>query len=186
MSNTDGFQYVGLDPSLTSPGFCLATTNNNYLASSTYSSKQKGVYRLDEIVQHFEKNYLSSGALRWLLIEGYAFSKQGKGQGMLERAELFGIIKHRLFKGGYWNKVLIITPGSIKKFATGIGNVEKIQMMMQAYKEFGLEFKKDDEADAFWLAQIGKAIDGNFGKLNKKRQEVVELVCADYGIKVSL
>ncbi len=111
-----------------------------------------------------------------IAIEGLSFGS--KGQGYLNLAELAGIIKYELFSYRYTpgGGLTIVPPTTLKQFATGKGNADKSAMILQAYKEFSLEFTCNDECDAFWLAQVGRAMDGYWDGLNrtKLREGVVE------------
>jgi len=51
-------------------------------------------------------------------------------------------------------KYKIIAPGTLKKFVTGSGAAKKEQMLLHVYKRWGVEFKTNDLADAFSLAQL--------------------------------
>ncbi len=45
----------------------------------------------------------------------------------------------------------VVTPATLKAFATGKGNADKTAMAMAAYKRAGREFADDNQCDAFWL-----------------------------------
>jgi Holliday junction resolvasome RuvABC endonuclease subunit len=49
----------------------------------------------------------------------------------------------------------LITPATLKAFATGKGNADKTAMAMAAFKRAGLEFADDNQCDAFWLRAAG-------------------------------
>lgn len=46
---------------------------------------------------------------------------------------------------------VLITPATLKKYATGRGNADKTAMALAAYKRAGLEFGDDNQVDAWWL-----------------------------------
>lgn len=169
--------YLGIDASLTSPGFCTASGVDPYIRSSHVKSKENGFYRITEILNELRFNYLQSEEkpVR-ITIEGLSFGS--KGQGYLNLAELAGIIKYELFRYKYCPGygLIIVPPNSLKQFATGKGNADKTAMVLQAYKEFNIEFTCNDECDAFWLAQVGRAMDGYWEGLSrtKVRESVVE------------
>ena len=50
---------------------------------------------------------------------------------------------------------VLVTPATLKKYATGKGNADKTAMAMAAFKRFGREFPNDNEADAYWLRAAG-------------------------------
>ncbi|HHY27201.1 MAG TPA: crossover junction endodeoxyribonuclease RuvC [Desulfitobacterium dehalogenans] len=164
--------YLGIDASLTSPGFCVAGGISPYISSSNYKSKKTGFERIvdihDEVV-----NYLSGFPVKIIMEELPAGSK---GSYTIERAELVGVIKSTIYRMNLWGKFFLVNPSTLKKFATGKGNCDKPAMILQAYKEFGIEFVCNDECDAFWLVQIGRALDGHWDGLNrtKLREGIVE------------
>lgn len=105
------------------------------------------------------------GYNHYVFIEGYSFGATGK---VFNIAEGCGIFKHML-----WNSGLTCTelsPGTIKKFATGAGNAKKPEMIeafnnhtgIDLYEIFGkkkglktIPSPLSDLADAYWVAQCG-------------------------------
>jgi Holliday junction resolvasome RuvABC endonuclease subunit len=55
---------------------------------------------------------------------------------------------------------VLITPATLKKFATGRGNAGKPEMAVALFKRFGLELTDDNQVDAFWLRAAGHQILG--------------------------
>ncbi|UWG96808.1 Holliday junction endonuclease [Dehalobacter sp. DCM] len=167
--------YLGIDASLTSPGFCLADEQRPYIRSKNIKTKEKGPYRITEILNEIITGYIMTDEKpKKIIIEGLSFGSRGKG--FLNLAELAGIIKYELFRYHYGPDygLIIVPPASLKQFATGKGNVEKSAMILQAYKESGIEFECSDECDAFWLAQVGRASDGCWdGICHTKLREIV-------------
>lgn len=49
----------------------------------------------------------------------------------------------------------LVSPSTLKKFATGKGNADKTAMILAAYKRSGIEFTDDNECDAWWLRAAG-------------------------------
>jgi crossover junction endodeoxyribonuclease RuvC len=79
-----------------------------------------------------------------VIIEGYSFA--GKFNRM------------RLYKEGL--PFVEVPPTSLKKFVTGKGNVKKDLMLLSVYKRWGYDTEDDNEADAYGLAQFGRALLG--------------------------
>jgi len=50
---------------------------------------------------------------------------------------------------------VLITPATLKAFATGKGNCDKAAMILAAYKRAGREFADDNQCDAAWLRWAG-------------------------------
>lgn len=51
---------------------------------------------------------------------------------------------------------MILSPSSLKKFATGNGSADKTGMALAAFKRLGREYGTDDECDADWLRVAGR------------------------------
>lgn len=49
----------------------------------------------------------------------------------------------------------LVTPASLKKYATGRGNAGKPEMAVAAYKRAQAEFEDDNQCDAWWLRAAG-------------------------------
>ena len=49
----------------------------------------------------------------------------------------------------------LVTPATLKKYATGNGGAKKSGMVLAAYKRFGVDFADEDQCDAFWLRAAG-------------------------------
>ena len=50
---------------------------------------------------------------------------------------------------------VLVTPATLKAFATGKGNCDKAAMILAAYKRGGITFTDDNRCDAWWLWQAG-------------------------------
>lgn len=49
----------------------------------------------------------------------------------------------------------LVTPATLKAYATGKGNADKTAMALAAYKRAGAEFADDNQCDAAWLRWAG-------------------------------
>ncbi|WP_018306312.1 hypothetical protein [Desulfitobacterium hafniense] len=173
--------YLGMDMSLTSPGFCWAEEEEPYIESVNFKSKNTGFERIvdihNEVVNYlssFSSSALGKFSLGKIIME--ELPAGSRSPYTIERAELVGVIKNAIYRMDLWDKFILVNPSTLKKFATGKGNSDKSAMILQAYKEFSLEFTCNDECDAFWLAQVGRAMDGYWDGLNrtKLRESVIE------------
>jgi Holliday junction resolvasome RuvABC endonuclease subunit len=54
----------------------------------------------------------------------------------------------------------LLSPSSLKKFATGNGSADKTAMALAALKRLGREYRTDDECDADWLRIAGRFVYG--------------------------
>lgn len=50
---------------------------------------------------------------------------------------------------------VLVTPATLKKYATGRGNADKTAMTMALFKRTGLELADDNQVDAAWLRFAG-------------------------------
>jgi Holliday junction resolvasome RuvABC endonuclease subunit len=66
---------------------------------------------------------------------------------------LHGALRLELMREGI--TYMVLSPSTLKKFATGSGSADKTAMAMAAYKRFGQEFGTSDECDAAWLRWAG-------------------------------
>lgn len=133
---------VGLDLSLTATGVC----RNGEL--HTITTKKKGVERLWAVQQEV-KGY--SHGCSTAMIEGYSFGSQGRA--VFNIGELGGVIRLMLWIGTV--KTYEVPPSTLKKYATGAGNANKSLVVQEAAKRSGITFLDDNQADAWWLWQIG-------------------------------
>lgn len=86
--------------------------------------------------------------------EDYAFAAKGR---VFSIGELGGLMKYLFFVRNIPYR--LYSPQSIKKFVTGSGGADKIQMVMRVMKRWGHDFTKYDEhssdlADAFGTAKL--------------------------------
>jgi crossover junction endodeoxyribonuclease RuvC len=89
-----------------------------------------------------------------VLIEGYAFSRNMAFARAL--TEFGGIVRYHLRK--IKQVPIEISPSSVKKFVSGKGNADKGQMVSAVREHFDIEIPNHNMADAFGLAQIGRAL----------------------------
>lgn len=86
-------------------------------------------------------------------IEAYAFSRQLAHMA----GELGATVKLTLdmvCRGTDAQYPMIVGPTVLKKFVTGKGNVEKNQMLLNVFKNWGIEFTDDNACDSYCLARI--------------------------------
>lgn len=90
-----------------------------------------------------------------VVIEGYSFGSRFNHQ---IQYELGAIMRHSLWEAG---KLFVeVPPTSLKKFVTGKGNAKKDLMLLGVYKRWDFDTEDDNEADAYGLAQFGRAMIG--------------------------
>lgn len=131
----------GLDLSMTATG---AVTDGLSLVAdvSLIKPKSAGDGRLVEI-RNRVLNVVQGSDL--VLIEGYLNRSMSAGiTGMVH-----GAVRSVLIESGI--KYATLPPASLKKYATGRGNATKTDMAVAALKRGGMEFRDDNECDAWWL-----------------------------------
>ena len=147
-------QIGALDLSLTDTGFCNPDGAVSSIAWAKVP-KHKGkmtpqmiaelhIARL-EAARTFVRGALPFADL--VVMEGYSYaSKDGKA---FDRAEIRGAIR---LSCALRNLPFVeVDPGTIKMFATGLGNAGKPLMMVEAVKRLGYEGSNENEVDALWL-----------------------------------
>ena len=171
---------IGIDPSLTSTGIVVLRGNKVELAVTTKNKPALGtierVRLIYERIVDIQEN-LSDGE-KWqapdlIVIEGFSYGS--KGRSVFDIAYLGWRIREEL----EWLKEqdnipwLEVPPSQLKKFATGQGNANKEIILQQVYKRWGVEFSDNNQADAYVLAQIGRAYLGGMDDLTAFQQEVI-------------
>lgn len=151
---------IGLDLSLTSTG--LADTGwqpGEPIALRTIRTRKTGGTltdtrkRLAGIVFEVADTISTGGPHPALIVmEGPSYGSAGAGT--WDRAGLWWLVLDRLMKF-YGDRVTIVPPALVKKYATGSGKGEKAAVCSAAGSRYGQTFATDDEADAFVLAAMG-------------------------------
>lgn len=72
---------------------------------------------------------------------------------MMHGAVRLELKRHRL-------PYMLLSPSSLKKFATGNGSADKTAMALAALKRLGREYATNDECDADWLRIAGRTVYG--------------------------
>jgi len=149
------YTVVGIDQSLTGTGLALIPKPKGIILGDgpQYSTTKikpptHGVLRL---------MYIEEVVTRWIpedadlvLMEGYAFAAHGQAFGL---GECGGIIKRVIHLKG--KRLIVVAPGTLKKYVTGNGAAKKNTMLLNCYKKFAASFDEDDECDAYCLARLG-------------------------------
>ncbi len=157
---------LGIDPSLTATGYCRMIDGEPTIWGE-WKSEVKGLPRLSWLNHVIKIELEQDYAL--VCIEGYAFARPNQAH---QLGELGGALRLQL----YWrdNPWIEIAPTALKKFATGKGNADKNQIMLQVYKRWGFEAESNNVADAFVLAKIAYHIaSGKSDGLTDYQQDVL-------------
>lgn len=147
---------VGLDLSLTGTGMTIVGPDDGTYCWSTHVQTQPdtlSLARYREIANTLLKNTKPEDVV---FVEDYAFGKVGKGgtNNITSLAELGGVVKtFAWLRNG--KAPLPISSSTIKKWASGKGNMPKDKMPLAVYKKWGVEFPDNDQTFSLALADLG-------------------------------
>jgi Holliday junction resolvasome RuvABC endonuclease subunit len=116
------------------------------LWTATHKSKATGHERLNEITNVIY-DYASKGQVDLVIIEGPSYGSAKGQRGHHERAGLWWHVTWRMWRNHI--PLLVMTPGSVKVYATGNGNADKDDVLVAALKRWpGFGIANNNEADA--------------------------------------
>ena len=142
---------TAIDPSLAGTGLCRIV-DGKVVQLETLKSKLTGHDRLAWILAEV---YSAAIGLRnradLVVIEGPSYGSQGGQSGHHERAGLWWLITHKLW--GADVPYAVVSPSTLKKYATGKGNASKDDMLIAAIKRWGdvADVRDNNQADALAL-----------------------------------
>jgi len=182
---------VGIDPSLTSTGIVVLRNNEIGKALTTKNEPKLGtiervrrIYeQINNVIENLSTCYVNAyigdkRMIRWeppslIVIEGFSYGS--KGRGVFDIAYLGWRIREELERYRTEDDIpwLEVSPSQVKQFATGKGNANKEVVLQQVYKRWGVELTDNNQADAYVLAQIGRAYLGEADDLTDFQQKVI-------------
>lgn len=162
---------IGLDLSLTSTGVATSEAGQPGIATNLLSCKAlRGVERLYWIREKVMELVTGPPTQTTLVaMEGYSFGSRNSQAHSL--GELGGVIRLACASRGI--PILLVPPGTLKKFVTGKGNATKPEMAVGLYKRWGIEKPDDNEADAAALALYGRCACGIDEPATKEQREAL-------------
>lgn len=167
---------LGIDMATTFGAVVLRDAAPLYVASTTLTgaNAQRLITLFDWMGKVFAFNP------DFVVMEGYAFMRSGQGSFTL--AEYGGIVRFMCAVADI--PYLVVAPQSLKKFAGvskgKLGRAKSKIAMKDAVRErYGINVRDDNQADAYILAQIGRAI-VEPDNLSTEQEEVAKL----YGEKI--
>lgn len=141
---------LACDLSLTSTGYAVYSRSG--IITGRLKSKHVGVARLTDLRNQLAGLAEEVWPTHWA-VEGYSFGSQARHHAIGEWGGLAKWTLENLFPGrGY-----IVSPNSIKKFATGNHAAKKTEIVLSLHKRWGLDIHQEDEADAAALAVLMSA-----------------------------
>lgn len=143
---------VGIDLALNATGIAHADGTTETYVPNADKQTNAGLDRMCEIRRHitWATDILD---LELVVIEALAFDAHDYKRWL---AQLTGIIRASLYDRDV--PFIVVTPATLKKYATGTGNAGKAQVLSNARERLGYQGYSHDEADALWLRAIGWAV----------------------------
>ncbi len=179
MSDVDK-KVMGIDPSLKSSGVIALDHRGEIVLQRVVKSEPCGLALHDrmrriELITREILGFVEVLKPSVICIEAYSYGSDTIG--VAERVELGGLLRYSICR--IINKVYEVAPTTLKKFATGKGNVQgKLPVCLALNKRYGVVFDTDHEYDAFTLARIAYQIAGLEQSELKWQQECITTVTA--------
>jgi Holliday junction resolvasome RuvABC endonuclease subunit len=139
---------MGVDPSITRTGIGLPDQTTFTVSSP---KQVTGDDRLEYYADHIGLAARTCGA-DLVVMEDAPTALQGNAGRVL--LHLQGVLRLELKRNHV--PYMILSPSTLKLFATGNGGADKTGMALAAYKRLGREYATDDECDADWLRIAGR------------------------------
>jgi len=177
--------YLGVDPSLSHTGLALIDEKLALVDTCALSTPTSGVerlYHLENLFGVFVTKYAPN--IRYCAIESGAYRETGR---LYDLGEWAGVLKLYLFKLGI--SFIPVAPLQLKKYISGVGkNKGKDIVILDIYKNYNLEIRDSDIADAFVLSVIARDF---YLKLHSKKklalpkyqEEVLKAINKNYQVK---
>lgn len=156
--------WVGIDTSLTATGLCLlhedATGRTRRVFSQgrqtdTHADTMRRLDRIEREIRDFFEGV--DGVLLGIAMEGPSLSPRRMGQDH-ERAGLWWRVFTRASR---YADVLVVSPKTRAKYATGNGNSGKDEVLLAVSRRYpGVDMVSNDEADAVAIAAILARVQG--------------------------
>lgn len=150
---------VAFDLSLTSTGVADRNGTRRITPKTTGPARLVEIREAVLVSSHpctgFDKRCLTDSCAsehRWgdhpdlVVLEGYSYASGNKAHDV---GELGGVVRVALYEAGI--RYEVVSPSSLKIYATGHGNAAKEHVLLAAVRRLGYEGSSSDEADAAWL-----------------------------------
>ncbi|RJE88600.1 hypothetical protein D3P07_11435 [Paenibacillus sp. 1011MAR3C5] len=143
-------RFIGIDPS-TKTGVAILDRDGNLIDSMEITAKGKDPGRMLEIIEDTLSEVQPNDIVA---IEGFAYG--AKGSAVSIQYGLGWGIRTGLYSAGV--RYMDVSPGTLKKYASGKGNTKKDELAVHIYKRWNFEHPSDNVRDAYVLAQIARGI----------------------------
>lgn len=153
---------IGIDASLTGTGICTmlidwptgdVVSHKTEHLKNNLTGPERLAYIRDKVKDAIERTGHMADHAALVLIEDYAAKASNRAHFM---GELGGVLRLMFHENNYPWKA--INPSHVKQFTTGKGNAGKEDMAVDIYAQWGQRFGSNDEADAYAIAQIARAM----------------------------
>lgn len=146
-------QYVGIDLSLNGTAVVIVDDKGKILNQVRIKTKPVDLIedRLISICKQVIDSIENNKCIERIYIEGLSYSSSG--QSTMELAGLHYIVRCAIHNSTDFTYKMI-SPPTLKKFVSGVGNCKKNLMLLYAFKKFGEEFNDDNICDAYCLARL--------------------------------
>ena len=163
---------VGLDLSTKRIGFAAA--NGDLLSISGHAGAEDPYRRRHELTRELAHAFkLRPPRPDLVVVEDYITAAPGR-IALVRLGEIGGIVRTWLFEEDL--RMVLVSPGTVKRFATGNGNADKEAMQRRAIELGARGNVNHDEADAFHLRRMGRAAHGLEGILLAHELDALEVV----------
>ncbi|QUD15855.1 holiday junction resolvase [Nocardia phage KYD2] len=167
---------VGVDASISKTG--LAVYRRHVTVAPIYiravETKERGQDHLSRAERMYESAQAINSRIPYdslVLLEGPAYG--AKGASFHDLAGHWWKVYTAMAMG--WSDVIVVTPGQLKKFATGSGASNKEAVMLAAVRRWpDLNITGNDTADAAVLMQMGRALTGEDMGMPKANMEALK------------
>ena len=174
--------YLGIDQSLRCSGVAVIGKDQELLYVGTITpGKLTGAPRLGCIRSALRDVLAAEPDIEFAALEGYSY---GSGVGRtFELGEVGAVVKLVLWDAGI--PYITVSPAGLKQFVSGNGGSNKEHMRQAVLSKWGIDFAdRDDECDAYGLAQVARATHLGVGKTRAELEVVKKL--KDTTKKISL
>jgi crossover junction endodeoxyribonuclease RuvC len=159
---------IGIDPSLSASGVCVLNTDDTTAHVLTLGTKGSlsdnlgaRAKRLEGLTSRLQLLFVSTPGDVYAVIEGPApgVSREAAGSRHDRSALWWDIVRMVNAVTGHWP--LVLSPATLKVYATGKGNAGKDAVMASAIKRYlTFDIGNNNEADAVILAAAGARVLG--------------------------
>lgn len=162
--------FIGIDASARSTGVVIASLEGDTKEYLLVPKNLKGPARLKNLYLGL-MDCVSGIKIERAAIEGPSYNSANKP---FTLGEVYGVFKLLLEIRGV--PVHVVSPRSVKKYATGKGSATKEEVLLRA-KAMGCVSDSNDVADAWFIAMIAKDAHLGYSTIRtRKSQEVINAV----------